>query len=562
MGVLQRTFAEKAPHQDLRSVAEVAVVFSDRSLAYLRPHATNAPRTEDGIMESLMVWQRLALRRLGAPFDAYLADDFLNPALPHYKLYLFMDTFYLTEEERAAIRKRLAEDNATALWFYTPGAISEEGIDAQKIAELTGIPVALDFNTRETAGMVDAESGKPMDMPQQYSFLPAVTPMVDEETIVLALKSDGRTPAVVRKGRNCFSAFAGLTPEFLRKIAREAGVFIYSEDDDAIYANASYLAVHTSKRPGPRTIRLPPGVRAVRLAPISLHVDGKVLDEVKFNSEEAQTRIYSLVREEQPATAPSSVEPDFPGAVLLPGGVKLEMRRVKAGTFRMGIPAGGTVGQSQDGLHQVTLTRDYWLGACEVTQAQWEAVMGDNPSSFKLGGEYPVENVTWHEAKAFCEELNANPDIPRPEGYRFDLPTEAQWEYACRAGTDTPFSFGEALNGGEANCNGKKPYGTTEKGPSLGATAPVRQYPPNEWGFFDMHGNVREWCRDWVLAQTAFPFADCSDPLQVLTETSRATRGGSWMDDAGWCRSAVRGADFPNSRYRTLGFRLALVPAQ
>ena len=244
-----------------------------------------------------MVWQRLALRRLGAPFDAYLADDFLNPDLPHYKLYVFMDTFFLTDEERSAIQTRLAEDNAAALWFYAPGVIDGKVLDSEKIAELTGIPVTLDFSTRETAGMVDAATGKPLNLPQQYSFLPAVTPQVDAETTVLAYKTDGTTPAVVRKGKNYYSAYAGLTPEFLRDIAREAGVFIYSEDNDAIYANASYLAVHTSKRPGPRTIHLPNGVQAVLRWPISLKIDGKALEVLQFDSDEPHTRIYTLEKE-------------------------------------------------------------------------------------------------------------------------------------------------------------------------------------------------------------------------------------------------------------------------
>ena len=119
---------------------------------------------------------------------------------------------------------------------------------------------------------------------------------MDETTEILAYKTDGTTPAVVRKGKTYYSAYAGLTPEFLRKIAREAGVFIYSEDDDAIYANASYLAVHTSKRPGPRTIHLPAGVQAVLLWPLSLHLDGKSLEVLRFDSAEPHTRIYRLVR--------------------------------------------------------------------------------------------------------------------------------------------------------------------------------------------------------------------------------------------------------------------------
>ncbi|MBR6470690.1 MAG: beta-galactosidase [Victivallales bacterium] len=294
MGRLQK-IADVAPAQDLRSTAEVAVVFSEQSLAYLRPLATNAPRTIDGIMESLMVWQRLALRRLGAPFDAYLADDFLNPAMPRYKLYVFMDTFFLTEEERQAIQTKLAAEQATALWFYTPGVVTAEGFEPDKIAELTGIPVTLE-NRRETAAMKLAATGENIGLPN-YSFLPAVTPQVDAETAVLASKADGVTPAVVRKGRNYFSAYAGLPPAFLREIAREAGVFLYSEDDDAIYANASYLAVHTSKRPGPRTIHLPNGVRAILLWPNDLLIDGQPLEVLQFDSTEPHTRIYQLLKQ-------------------------------------------------------------------------------------------------------------------------------------------------------------------------------------------------------------------------------------------------------------------------
>ena len=290
MGRLQK-IADVAPTQELRSVAEVAVVFCDQSLAYLRPLATSAPRTQDGIMESLMVWQRLALRRLGAPFDAYLADDFLNPEIPRYKLYIFMDTFFLTEEERQAIQSKLASEEATALWFYTPGIVTTEGFEPDKIAELTGIPVLLE-NRRETAAMKLVSTGEEIGLPN-YSFLPAATPQVDAETAVLAYKTDGTTPAVVHKGRNYYSAYTGLPPAFLREIACDAGVYIYSEDDDAIYANASYLAVHTSKRPGPRTIHLPPGVRAIPLWPE--HVFAPLPDTIlHFDSAEPHTRIYRL----------------------------------------------------------------------------------------------------------------------------------------------------------------------------------------------------------------------------------------------------------------------------
>ena len=200
-----------------------------------------------------------------------------------------------------------------------------------------------------------------------------------------------------------------------------------------------------------------------------------------------------------------TLKPVFNGVVTLPDGVRLEMAKIPAGSFMMGSPEGEDGHEGDEKQHQVTITQTFWLGKYEVTQAQWEAVMGNNPSHFKNGNDYPVEMVSWEDAEEFCEKLNKTPSIHRPAGYRFDLPTEAQWEYACRAGTTTAFHFGASLNGKEANCDGRNQYGTDVKeGPYVQSTTTVGHYNrPNAWGLHDMHGNVWEWCRD--------RYGDCSD---------------------------------------------------
>ncbi len=227
--------------------------------------------------------------------------------------------------------------------------------------------------------------------------------------------------------------------------------------------------------------------------------------------------------------------------INLPRNIKLEMIKISAGTFMMGVKK----------QHQVTLTQDYWLGKYEVTQAQWEAVMGDNPSSFK-GTNLPVEKVSWYDARKFCDKLNELYKDKLSSGYQFDLPTEAQWEYACRAGTTTAYFWGNSLNGDNANCNGYRPYGTTVRGKCLNRTMDVGSYSANPWGLYDMHGNVSEWCRDEKIVDLVGPTA----------HWYRMTRGGEWFSPAIYCQSGARYASFPKDRSFGIGFRLALVPVQ
>ena len=204
----------------------------------------------------------------------------------------------------------------------------------------------------------------------------------------------------------------------------------------------------------------------------------------------------------------------------------------------MGSPLRESGRNSSEKLQTVAITDDFYMGTYEVTQEQYQAIMKQNPSRFK-GGSLPVENVTWHQAQMFCDRLNSGNYAPA--GWKFALPTSAQWEYACRAGTQTPFFWGNALNGDKANCYGSQPYGTRQKGKYVKRTTPVGSYGANAWGLYDMHGNVWEWCMDRT-----------KDGKRVL-------RGGSWANGGILCRSAARFSAAPGKTNQTIGFRVVLV---
>lgn len=233
--------------------------------------------------------------------------------------------------------------------------------------------------------------------------------------------------------------------------------------------------------------------------------------------------------------------------LTLPGGAEMEMIYCPPGTFWMGSENGEDGHQSDETFHRVTLTKGFWLGKYPVTQGQWKSVMGSNPSRFTGGDALPVENVSWDDCQDFIAKVNA------ALGCGARLPTEAEWEYACRAGTTTAYSWGNALNGDNANCNGNYPCGPKAKGPYLDKTAPVGQYAPNPWGFCDMHGNVYDWCNDWY---GGYPSGDVTDPVGPASGMKRVLRGGCWLSLARDCRSAHRAGRKPGDRYDRYGFRL------
>jgi formylglycine-generating enzyme required for sulfatase activity len=243
---------------------------------------------------------------------------------------------------------------------------------------------------------------------------------------------------------------------------------------------------------------------------------------------------------------------------------------IPAGKSPMGSPNEEESHHANEGPQRpVEISKPFYLGKYEVSQAQYRKVLGKNPSYFSREGdgrekvkefpdtdEFPVEQVSWDEAVEFCQKLSALPEETQA-GRRYELPTEAQWEYACRAKMTRPFHFGYQLNGKQANCDGKIPYGTTEKGPCLERTCPVGSYAPNAWGLHDMHGNVWEWCSDWY-DKDYYRSGENKDPQGPTQGDARVLRGGSWDYHAQFCRAAYRYWYGPTYRLKSVGFRVRL----
>ena len=228
-----------------------------------------------------------------------------------------------------------------------------------------------------------------------------------------------------------------------------------------------------------------------------------------------------------------------------------EMLWCKPGTFQMGSPEDEEDREEDETLHEVTLASGYWLGKYPVTQAQWEKVMGENPIHFK-GANRPVVKVSWDDVTSFCEKLTEQERKAGrlPDGMAYQLPTEAEWEYACRAGTTTAYAFGDSLTEKDANFD-----------INVDEITDVGKYPANPWGFHDMHGNVYEWCADWFGDYPRGAVRDPVGPVGTASGSDRVARGGSWRNSAVNARSAHRNWFGPAyGDNRDLGFRLSLRP--
>jgi formylglycine-generating enzyme required for sulfatase activity len=249
-------------------------------------------------------------------------------------------------------------------------------------------------------------------------------------------------------------------------------------------------------------------------------------------------------------------------------GMKLVL--ISPGKFVMGSPTGEAERDADEAAHEVTITRPFYMGVHEVTQAEYQQVTTKNPSFFHGGNgggaSHPVEQVKWGDAVAFCKTLSER-EAEKTAGRTYRLPTEAEWEYACRAGTSTTFHFGDTLTSTQANFNGNYPYGGAEKGAALGKTAKVGSYPANAFGLHDMHGNVWEFCSDWYDEHyyANSPKSDPRGPEQGVLSTGfhgdfyRVARGGCWLDEARGCRAAYRFRFMPSDPYRLVGFRVVCV---
>ncbi len=259
-----------------------------------------------------------------------------------------------------------------------------------------------------------------------------------------------------------------------------------------------------------------------------------------------------------------------------------EMLLVNPGVFTMGSPKDEIGREVIETQHEVTLTQGFWLGKYEITNLEWEKVMNPidlteeedevendaenddkklqpEPYSNVVQPDFPKVKVSWIDAMKFCDQLISleKKNGALPENFVYDLPTEAQWEYACRAGTVTPVSFGEVLGAGDAAIDPQRPYGAVAKARIPKRIHRIGEYKPNSWGFYDMHGNAVEWCRDFFFAR--YPSETASDPLQEKNTGLKVKRGGSFFMAGASARSAKRGSDSPNRRDDELGFRIVMV---
>jgi formylglycine-generating enzyme required for sulfatase activity len=279
----------------------------------------------------------------------------------------------------------------------------------------------------------------------------------------------------------------------------------------------------------------------------------KVRGDATTPTAASQTQIRPMVAPQKPAGP-------IPGQPWISPS-SIEFVYIRPGTFMMGSPEAETGRNNDERQHRVTLTKGFWLGKYEVTQAQWEAVMGSNPSQFK-GADLPVEHVSWNDCQAFIRKLCEKEGM-LPGVYR--LPTEAEWEFACRAGTTGPYAGNLDSMAWYGNNSGAtrldvKSLGDAEQNAykqkimdNRGTTHVVGAKSPNAWGLFDMHGNVWEWCLDWY---GDYPTGIVTDPAGPGSGSRRVFRGSSWSLDAGRCRSAWRNKAGPSGHSDDLGLRL------
>ncbi len=240
-----------------------------------------------------------------------------------------------------------------------------------------------------------------------------------------------------------------------------------------------------------------------------------------------------------------------PQARVVTNSLGMKLVLISAGTFSMGATDDDAHGRlNEKPRHEVLITQPFYLAETVVTQSQYQKLMGKNPARFPLsaggGPDHPVEQVSWTDAAAFCAKLSSQPD-EQSAGRVYRLPREAEWEYACRAGEATAFAFGATLTAGQANF--------AHEG-SAGKTKQVARFPSNNFGLFDMHGNVWEWCSDWY-GEDYYKSSPSRDPQGPAQGKFRVARGGCWRSHAATCRAAYRNALVPHNRDPYTGFRVA-----
>ena len=243
-------------------------------------------------------------------------------------------------------------------------------------------------------------------------------------------------------------------------------------------------------------------------------------EESEVKSTEPPKRQTSI--ENRPSSPGNGSRPSSKPAKEFNNSIGMKFVWIPPGTFLMGSPPDEPGRRNDETQHRVTLTKGFYIGVHQVTQAQWHKVLRRDPS-YSKGANLPVESISWDECREFCEALG------KSDGKKYRLPTEAEWEYACRAGSTTPFHFGD-----DSKQLGAYAWYSDNTGPR---TNPVGVKPPNAWGLYDMHGNVWEWCADW---HGPYPEGDSTDPQGPDAGEARVLRGGSWKNSPWECRSAYR----------------------
>jgi formylglycine-generating enzyme required for sulfatase activity len=238
-----------------------------------------------------------------------------------------------------------------------------------------------------------------------------------------------------------------------------------------------------------------------------------------------------------------------PGDTWTESKTGMEFVWVPGGRFMMGSPQDEEGHLAHEGPVHEVVVNDFWMGKYQVNQKEWKIIMGENPSHFKTGDRYPVESVSWDDCQTYIRQLNAR------SKHEFRLPTEAEWEYACRAGTTTPFYFGKTITTDQANYDGNNPYANSKRSIHRGKTTLVDHFKPNAFGLHDMHGNVWEWCED-VYDENAYTKHAKRNPIIQEGGSDRVLRGGGWSNSARNLRSASRFGDYSGFRFFNSGFRL------
>ncbi|MFO0810192.1 MAG: SUMF1/EgtB/PvdO family nonheme iron enzyme [Gemmataceae bacterium] len=337
-------------------------------------------------------------------------------------------------------------------------------------------------------------------------------------------------------------------------------VVTVNEPDAEVFVDGERITV-TRKGDEPIEIRKSPGTHTVEVKKGGFKVEGQKVTLTAGGRVTVNLAFQDQFRKPVGGKWPELASGLKAGQPLVPdldlgGGVTMKFVFIPSGEFLMGAPDGEK--DAEDGekpQHWVRITKGFYMGIFEVTQEQYEAVMAANPSSHKVHNtnldtrQFPVENVSWENADRFCDKLTLK------TGKRIALPTDAEWEYACRAGTTTPFHWGTSLNGTQANCLGEHPYATTAKGPSLRRPCKVGSYEPNPWGLYDMHGNVFEWCRDCYDPDFYKKHTLFVDPFNQA-DGWRVVRSGGYGSGGVGCRAALRHGVTPWEHYGHVGFRV------